>query len=67
MYVYVCVYLISRDAVTAIVYLHSKKYMHCDIKSLNFLVTENRTVKLADMGLTRKVNAGSHRVFVRLD
>jgi hypothetical protein len=29
-----------RDAVNAIAFLHSKGYMHCDIKSLNFLVTE---------------------------
>ncbi len=31
-----------RDAVNAIAFLHSKGYMHCDIKSLNFLVTEVR-------------------------
>ena len=28
------------DIVRALAFLHSKGYMHCDIKSLNFLVTE---------------------------
>ena len=27
--------------------------MHCDIKSLNFLVTKDFTVKLADLGEAR--------------
>jgi serine/threonine protein kinase len=29
-----------RDAVSAIAFLHRQGYMHCDIKSLNFLVCE---------------------------
>jgi hypothetical protein len=29
-----------RDAVSGIAFMHSKGYMHCDIKSLNFLVDE---------------------------
>ena len=28
------------DSINAIEYLHSKKYMHCDVKSLNFLVCD---------------------------
>lgn len=29
-----------RDAIAGITYMHSKGFMHCDIKSLNFLVDE---------------------------
>jgi hypothetical protein len=32
--------LMMRDAVSGIAHLHSKGYIHCDIKSLNFLVSE---------------------------
>jgi hypothetical protein len=32
-----------RDAVCGIAHLHSKGYLHCDIKSLNFLVGEVRS------------------------
>jgi serine/threonine protein kinase len=39
-----------RDCCAGLSYLHSKGIMHCDIKSLNFLVTSNLTVKLADLG-----------------
>lgn len=33
-------YRMILDAVSAIEYLHSKGYMHCDIKSLNYLVAD---------------------------
>jgi serine/threonine protein kinase len=39
-----------RDCCAGLAYLHSKGVMHCDIKSLNFLVTSDLTVKLADLG-----------------
>jgi len=29
-----------RDAICGIAHLHAQGYMHCDIKSLNFLVAE---------------------------
>lgn len=32
--------MMMRDAATGIAFLHSKGFMHCDIKSLNFLVDE---------------------------
>ena len=35
-------------------FLHSKGLMHGDIKSLNFLVTENLHVKLSDLGEARR-------------
>lgn len=42
-----------RDCVCAIAFLHAKGYLHCDVKSLNFLVTLDFRVKLADMGESR--------------
>eukprot|EP01038_Epipyxis_sp_PR26KG_P012169 gene12169-16296_t len=45
-----------RDAASSIAFLHSKGFMHCDIKSLNFLVDENLRVKLADMGEARLIS-----------
>jgi len=34
--------LMMRDAAAGIAHLHAQGYMHCDIKSLNFLVAEVR-------------------------
>lgn len=42
-----------RDCCAGVAYLHSKGLMHCDIKSLNFLVTKDFVVKLADLGEAR--------------
>jgi serine/threonine protein kinase len=44
-----------RDCAAGLAYLHSKGFMHCDIKSLNFLVTSSLTVKLADLGEARRI------------
>ena len=41
------------ECASAIAFVHSKGFMHCDIKSLNFLVAEDYTVKLADFGDAR--------------
>ena len=37
--------------------------MHCDVKSLNFLVTKDLTVKLSDLGEARSIQA-SHGEFI---
>ena len=42
-----------RDCCAGVAFLHSKGLMHCDIKSLNFLVTNGFIVKLADLGEAR--------------
>eukprot|EP00981_Chlorochromonas_danica_P004300 scaffold865_cov160-Ochromonas_danica.AAC.19 len=42
-----------RDCCAGLAYLHSKGFIHCDIKSLNFLVTEDLRIKLADLGEAR--------------
>lgn len=33
-------------------FLHEKDFIHCDVKTANFLVDENDVVKLADFGMT---------------
>lgn len=42
-----------RDCCSGVAFLHSKGLMHCDIKSLNFLVTNEFVVKLSDLGEAR--------------
>jgi serine/threonine protein kinase len=42
-----------RDCVAGLGFLHSKGVMHCDVKSLNFLVDQNLNVKLSDLGEAR--------------
>lgn len=46
-----------RDVVDSILFLHSKKLFHCDIKSLNFLVCKNYVVKIADLGQVRPADS----------
>ena len=41
------------DVAQAMVYLHAKQIMHCDLKSSNILVDKNWNIKLADFGLSR--------------
>lgn len=44
---------LAHDCIAGVAFLHSKGLMHCDIKSLNFLVTGNLVVKLSDLGEAR--------------
>lgn len=42
-----------RDAIQALIYLHSVKgIIHCDIKTHNFVLTENNQLKLVDFGFS---------------
>lgn len=47
-----------RDCAAGLAYAHSKNILHADVKSLNFLVTSNMVVKLADMGEARHMEHG---------
>jgi hypothetical protein len=50
-------YDMMLDAASGLAFMHSKGYMHCDIKSLNYLVTDNLRVKLSDLGEARRITA----------
>jgi serine/threonine protein kinase len=45
------------ECCSGIAYLHSKGFVHNDVKSLNFLVSRDLTVKLSDLGETRLTNS----------
>jgi serine/threonine protein kinase len=47
---------LAHDCIAGVAFLHSKGLMHCDIKSLNFLVTASLVVKLSDLGEARSSN-----------
>jgi len=38
-------------------YLHSKLIIHRDIKTLNIFITEDRHIKLGDLGVSKIVNS----------
>lgn len=40
----------AKDAIRGLSFLHSKGFLHCDVKSLNYLVSNDLTVKLTDFG-----------------
>jgi serine/threonine protein kinase len=42
-----------KDITEAMVFIHSKNILHCDLKSKNILVDENLNLKIADFGLSR--------------
>lgn len=43
------------DIAEGLNYLHSREYVHRDIACRNCLVSANRTVKIGDFGMTRRV------------
>jgi serine/threonine protein kinase len=54
--------MIVKQILSSLTYLHEHEVVHRDIKSHNFLVDDNLTVKLCDFGLARHkstLNQGS--------
>lgn len=47
------IFKIIKEMALAIKYLHTKKILHCDLKSQNILLTDDWTVKICDFGLAR--------------
>ncbi len=47
---------IAYHIAIAIKYLHSRKILHCDLKSSNILIDNNWKVKISDFGLSRIKN-----------
>ncbi|XP_047331377.1 serine/threonine-protein kinase RUNKEL-like [Impatiens glandulifera] len=50
------IHLLVCDLVKALMFLHSKGIMYCDLKPSNILLDENGHTKLCDFGLVRKLS-----------
>lgn len=48
---------------TALDHMHSKGWVHRDLKTANILVTNDNVLKVADLGLARNLNTGVSRQF----
>ncbi|GIW98471.1 MAG: protein kinase [Pirellulaceae bacterium] len=53
------------QAAEALYYLHSKGFVHCDVKPDNFLVSREGEVKLIDFTISQKMKTGLSRLFSR--
>jgi len=54
---------IALHAAEGIAYLHSKNIVHRDIKTMNFLVSDDWTVKVADFGLSKHLKQANTNTF----
>lgn len=54
---------ILLQSVESVYYLHSKKYVHCDIKPDNILVSREGGVKLIDFTIAAKIKTGLGKMF----
>lgn len=54
---------ILEQSVEALYYLHSKNYVHCDVKPDNFLVSRDGEVKLIDFTISQKMVTGFGKLF----
>ena len=53
-------FLILKDLVESLKYLHSKSILHRDVKLDNILLNSRYKVKLCDFGISVKINGSSH-------
>lgn len=44
-----------KGILRAMMYIHGKGIVHCDLKSSNILIDDSWTIKLADFGLSKKI------------
>ena len=51
---------IALDVGRGLTYIHSKSFIHFDVKSLNILLAFDGTAKLADVGLAQALQLGTH-------
>ena len=49
-------FTLAYEIAIAVKYLHSRKIMHCDLKSSNILIDDNWKIKISDFGLSRIKN-----------
>lgn len=54
---------IVEQACEGLYYLHSKGYVHCDIKPDNLLLSRNWEVKLIDFTIAKKIKTGLGKLF----
>ncbi|KAL6222589.1 hypothetical protein ACLB2K_005981 [Fragaria x ananassa] len=55
----------ARSVLKGLCFVHSKGFVHCDVKLANVLVFENGAAKIADFGLAKKAGPTGNRVEVR--
>ncbi|ESO82631.1 hypothetical protein LOTGIDRAFT_109151 [Lottia gigantea] len=55
----------AKDIASGLIYLHGLRYVHRDLACRNCLVHADKTVKLADFGMTRKMHDSDYYRFNR--
>ena len=56
---------IVEQSCEALYYLHSKGYVHCDVKPDNLLISREGEIKLIDFTISTKVKTGWSRLFAK--
>jgi serine/threonine protein kinase len=54
---------VIEQAVESLYYMHSKGFVHCDIKPDNFLVSRTGELKLIDFTISQKIRTGLAKIF----
>jgi eukaryotic-like serine/threonine-protein kinase len=54
---------IMEQGAEALHYMHTKGYVHCDLKPDNFLVSRDGEIKLIDFTISQKIKTGIARLF----